>query len=210
MSEWLGFEQLADGAGLRVLIGRLAINLLFAVALVSAIYSRVHRRHEYVFTYVLLNLVTFSLAFVLASVPMELGFALGLFAVFGILRYRTEPIAIRDLTYLVVVIGLGLLNALAPGTGSLLELLLVNAVIVGALALLELGPLRVRAVERRLRYDRLDLLAPDRDEELRADLTERTGLHVESVRVEEVDLLRDTALLVASCSTRGPPAETPP
>jgi hypothetical protein len=200
MNEWFGFAQLFDGPGLQVLVGRLVIDVLFAVVLVGAIYARVHKRADYLFTYVLLNLVTFSIAYVLASVPMELGFALGLFAVFGILRYRTEPIAIRDLTYLVVVIGVGLLNALAAPTSSLAELLLVNVTIVGALAALELGPLRSRSTERRLRYDRTDLLAPEKKAELMADLQERTGMTVTHVRVEEMDMLRDTATLVATCA----------
>ena len=181
------------------LLLRLALDLAFGVFLVSAIYRRVHHRADYLFTYVLLNLITFSIAYVLASVPMELGFALGLFAVFGILRYRTEPIAIRELTYLVVVIGLGLLNALAP-LAARAELLLVDLVIVGSLAGLEVGPVRARSVERRLRYDRTDLLASARYPELLEDVRARTGMNVQRVRVEEVDLLRDTAVLVATCA----------
>ena len=77
------------------------------------VYYRLYRDRDYVFTYFLINLVTFSLAYLLSNVPIELGFALGLFAVFGILRYRTEAIRVRNLTYLFVVIGVALLNALA-------------------------------------------------------------------------------------------------
>jgi hypothetical protein len=157
------------------------------------VYYRLYRHRDYIFTYVLLNIVTFSLAFLLSKVPIELGFALGLFAVFGILRYRTEAIRVRNLTYLFVVIGIALLNALANEEVTMAELLIVNSVIAGSVALLEAAAFSRREESRKVIYDRLDLLAPEHAAALLQDLRSRTRLPVERYEIGDVDLLRDVA-----------------
>jgi hypothetical protein len=177
------------------LLARLALNLFFTGIVVRLVHYRVYRNRDYVFTYVLLNLVTFSLVYLLSSVPVQLGFALGLFAVFGILRYRTEPIQVRNLTYLFVVIALALLNALARTAIGLPELLIVNVVIVGMVCILEAAPFSGREASRLVRYDRLDLLGPEMSAELLDDLRKRTHLPVERYEIGDVDLLRDTATI---------------
>jgi len=188
-----GSVALFDATGGIVL--RLGIDVVFTALIVHGVYQRYYKHQEYIFTYIVLNLITFCLAFVLSQSSMELGFALGLFAVFGILRYRTEPIRTRDLTYLFVVIGLGLLNALADVSLGLLTLLLANAAIFGATVMLESSPWQGRQSKKRVYYDRLELLSSESSEELTADLKERTGLPVERVVIEEIDLLRDTVTL---------------
>jgi len=177
------------------LLGRLALDLFFTGIIVRLVHYRVYRNREYVFTYVLLNLVTFSLVYLLSSVPVQLGFALGLFAVFGILRYRTEAIQVRNLTYLFVVIALALLNALARAAIGVPELLIVNVVIVGMVCILEGAPFSGRQATRLVRYDRLDLLGPETSAELLDDLRKRTHLPVERYEIGDVDLLRDTATI---------------
>jgi hypothetical protein len=174
-----------------MLLARLGLNLLFTAIVVRAVYYRLYRNRDYVFTYLLINLVTFSLAYLLSNVPIELGFALGLFAVFGILRYRTEAIRVRNLTYLFVVIGIALLNALANGGITVPELLIANGVIVGTVGILEAAPFSGREESRLVRYDRLDLLSPDASAELLDDLRTRTHLPVERLEIGNVDLLRD-------------------
>lgn len=182
------------GAGdTATLMGRLALDLAFTAIVVRLVYYRLYRNRDYVFTYFLLNLVTFSLAYLLSRVPIELGFALGLFAVFGILRYRTEAIRVRDLTYLFVVIGIALLNALANGGISLAELVLVNGVIVAAVWSLENVPSSGREMSRRVLYDRLELLGSGSSADLLEDLRKRTHLPVERYEIGDVDLLRDCA-----------------
>jgi len=182
-----------------VLLSRLALDLGFTFLVVRGVYARLYQHRDYTFTYLLLNLVTFSLSFVLSQVRVDLGFAMGLFAVFGILRYRTESIEVRNLTYLFVVIGLAVLNALVTGSVSIWELLLVNTVIVGMVALLESASFSRREASRRVVYDRLDLLSPGRSSELLADLRMRTQLPVERYEIGNVDLLRDTAELTVYC-----------
>jgi hypothetical protein len=179
-----------------VLLSRLFLDLTFTFLVVRGVYTRLYHHRDYTFTYLLLNLVTFSLSFVLSQVRVDLGFAMGLFAVFGILRYRTESIEVRNLTYLFVVIGLAVLNALVTPGVALWELLLVNALIVGMVAGLEWAPFSRREESRRVVYDRLDLLAPGRASELVADLRMRTQLPVERYEIGNVDLLRDTADLL--------------
>lgn len=175
---------------------RLCVDLLFVFLVVRGVYTRVYGHRDYAFTYLLLNLVTFCLSFVLSQVRVDLGFAMGLFAVFGILRYRTESIEVRDLTYLFVVIGLAVLNALVTSSVTPWELLFVNSVIVGMVTLLESAPFSRREESRRVVYDRLELLAPGRSRELLADLRTRTQLPVQRYEIGNVDLFRDTASLV--------------
>ena len=178
-------------SGAMELIVRLSLNLLFTATVVRWVYYRLYRNRDYTFTYFLINLVTFSIAYLLSHVPVEMGFALGLFAVFGILRYRTEAMQVRNLTYLFVVIGIALVNALANGGTTTVELMAANVVIAGTVAVLEAAPFSAREQSRRVRYDRLDLLRPHATAELIADLRERTHLPVERVEIGNVDLLRN-------------------
>lgn len=189
------------------LLAHLALNLFFTGIVVRLVHYRVYRNRDYVFTYVLLNLVTFSLVYLLSSVPVQLGFALGLFAVFGILRYRTEAIQVRNLTYLFVVIALALLNALARAAIGLPELLIVNVVIVGMVCILEAAPFSGREESRLVRYDRLDLLGPETSAALLDDLRKRTHLPVERYEIGDVDLLRDCATITVHYRHRSKPAE---
>ena len=195
MSDLLGAVAISLSGSAVMLLARLGLNMLFTAVVVRWVYYRLYRNRDYVFTYFLINLVTFSLAYLLSNVPIELGFALGLFAVFGILRYRTEAIRVRNLTYLFVVIGIALLNALANGGITLAELLIANAVIVGTVAVLEAAPFSGREESRVVQYDRLDLLDPVATAELLADLRKRTHLPVERFEIGDLDLLRDSALI---------------
>lgn len=182
---------LADGTAM--LLARLGLDLVFTTIVVRLVYYRLYKSRDYVFTYFLINVVTFTLAHLLSNVPIELGFALGLFAVFGILRYRTEAIKVRDLTYLFVVIGIALLHALANEGISLAELVIANGAIVGTVGLLEAAPFSGREGSRVIHYDRLDLLSPESTAALLEDLRKRTHLPVERCEIGNVDLLRDSA-----------------
>jgi hypothetical protein len=193
VNDLFGTEQLIDWPDFYKLLSRFGLDLVFASIVVFFVYYRLYRNREFVFTYYVFNIITFSLCVLLRKVPMELGFALGLFAVFGILRYRTEEIRMRDLTYLFIVIGLGILNAVANKKVSLAELLVVNVVIVGATAALELHSSNRRHGSTPMLYDNLSLLRPGEQKALLADLSARTGFDVTRVQVHRIDLLRDAA-----------------
>lgn len=197
MKELIDAALEPGAAGIASLAGKLALDLASTLIIVRLVYHRLYHNRDYVFTYLLLNVVTFSLAFLMSKVSIELGLALGLFGVFGILRYRTEAIQVRDLTYLFVVIGLALVNALSSGQRvSLAELLTVNVVIVGAVCVLEAAAFSSRQEFRLVLYDRLDLLGPSSAGALLEDLRARTHLPIEHYEIGDVDLLRDTANIV--------------
>ena len=170
---------------------RLGIDLFFASIVTFAVYMRRYGRNEYLFTYIMFNVVTFTLCFSLRQVPIELGFALGLFAVFGILRYRTEPIRIHDLTYLFIVIGIGIYNAVANNQVSLGELLIVNGVISGLPGLLESRLQLHQFSSMHIVYDDIAQLNASK-ESFTAELSKRTGKSVQRYRINNIDLLRET------------------
>jgi hypothetical protein len=193
MNELFGVAVFPEWATFTSLMARFLLDLLFTVIAVRVVYSRLYHQPDYIFTYLLLNVVTFFLAYLLSESPIGLGSAFGLFAVFGILRYRTEAIQVRNLTYLVVVIGVALLNALTNDQISLVELVTVNAIIVGSVCLLEASSFSGREESRQVLYDRLDLLGPATQLQLLDDLRARTRLPVERCVIGDVDLLRDSA-----------------
>jgi hypothetical protein len=206
--ELLGFDSVIDVGDLLKLVVRFCIDLGFIALVVRGVYLRFHPRLDFAFSCVLLNVMTFAVCMLLRKVPVELGFALGLFGVFGILRYRTDAIGTRDLTYLFVSVGLGMLNAIANKKVSLSEVLFIDIAILGTLAFFEQRTRSSRREVRTLLYDHLALLKPGRSEELIADLRERTGLEVSKYRVEDIDLIRDCARLTITCRTPEPDAET--
>ena len=209
MKELLGLDALMDWPDFSKLMARLAIDLFFAAVVIRWVYFRLYRSRELVFTYYVFNAMTFCLCLLLRKVPAELGFALALFGVFGILKYRTEQIRIRDLTYLFIVIGIGILNGVANKTVSLAELLAVNGVIAVIVVTLELAPWRTRDQMTPLVYDRIDLLRPGNATALAADLAARTGMVVVWVEVHSVDLLHDSAEITVHHQTPSPPATRP-
>jgi hypothetical protein len=180
--------------GMALLLARLGIDLLAAGVLILGIYYPRHRRPDHVFSCLVINLVTFLLCYLTQRSSIQLGFALGLFAVFGILRYRTESLAIRDLTYLFAGIGLAIFNGMPGATQGTGELIFVNLVLVCFIALLEMTGWAGRE-QRPLLYDNLPLLTPPRRAELLSDLAQRTGLNVVDVRIDRLDLLRESAEL---------------
>ncbi len=198
MTELFGFEMVWDSADFIKLVARMGFDLFFVWLVIRFVYIRLHARRDFAFSCVMLNVITFAICLLLRKVPVEIGFALGLFAVFGILRYRTEPITARDLTYLFVVLGIGILNAVANKKISVAELAFINAVIVGLTALLEYKPFSGRNDSRLVVYDRLELLKPGRSGELFQDLRDRLGMDVLDYRVSDIDLLRDTAHIIVT------------
>lgn len=195
LEKFLGFEKLFDANDTAQLLFRLALECVFAYVVINRVFCRRYQNFDHVFTLWLFSIVTFSIAFLLRKVPMELGFALGLFAVFGVLRYRTESIGVKDLTYLFVVIGLALINALSNKKISLTELLIVNVTIIAAVFLIDGSHRRSHEHRLEVTFDRVDLLGPERRPELMAELSRRLSLSPTRVVVNQVDLLRDVASL---------------
>lgn len=188
------FETLLiDIEDLMELIFRFAFNLTVVVLIVRLLYYRTSHRKDYFFTYILLSTVIFLLCFLLENVKLELGFALGLFAIFGILRYRTQQIPIKEMTYLFVVIGISVINALANRKVSYVELVFTNFAIFFVILVLERF-MRLKHEERKtIDYEKIDLIKPERREDLIADLQDRTGLKINRIEVGKINFLRDSA-----------------
>jgi hypothetical protein len=191
---------------------RLAIDLVCVFVLIRVIYYRAYQRADLFLTFFAFNLVIFLIAYVLNSVEMTLGAAFGLFAVFSMLRYRTEGISTIDMTYLFLGIALGLIMAVSDA--GPLQLMAVGAVVLGLTQLLEGGWLVRRELRQQVHYDRIELVDARARAELLADLRQRTGLNVHRFEVQEIDLLRDAARLYvyyyADAELAPPAAGAPP
>lgn len=180
------------------LLLHLGLDLVVAAILIKFVYLRFRPQGDAPFTFAMLNLVTFCLASMLSKVSIDLGVSLGLFAIFGILRYRTRSLDIGDLTYVFIMIGVAVINGVAGENSSILELLVLNGLILVVAGGLEAAAHRGGRTTLSLRYDRMELLAPERKAELMADLGERLGMHCEQVQIGRVDLLMSTAELTVT------------
>tara|TARA_B100000780_G_scaffold66410_1_gene43723 strand:+ start:1578 stop:2219 length:642 start_codon:yes stop_codon:yes gene_type:complete len=192
--EFLG-TPLFDSKDFFKLLVKTAFNLTMILIIVRYIYYPVTKNKDYLFTYFLISLTVFLLCVLLDSVKLELGFALGLFAIFGIIRYRTDPIPIKEMTYLFLVIGISVVNALANKKISYAELIFANFMIIGVTLGLERIWLLRHESRKNVIYEKIDLIKPEKREELIADLKNRTGIDVVRVEVRRIDFLKDIAHL---------------
>jgi len=192
MPEFLNIE-LMNWEDFWDLVLRFTFNLGVVLLLVRVLYYNITPRKEYLFTYILISVVVFFMIMLLENVGVQIGFALGLFAIFGMLRYRTQQIPIREMTYLFLVIGVSVINSLANRRVSYAELLLTNAAIVLVTYMLEKVYLMKTETKKMVYYEKLQLIKPDRREQMIADLVERTGLPIHRVEIDRIDYLRDSA-----------------
>ena len=192
--EFLG-TPLFDAKDFFTLITKTIFNLAIITVIIRYIYYPVTKNKDYLFTYFLISLTVFLLCVLLDSVKLQLGFALGLFAIFGIIRYRTDPIPIKEMTYLFLVIGISVVNALANKKISHAELVFANLMIVFVAFGMERLWLLKPELRKNVIYEKIELIVPERRAELIADLKERTGINVIRVEVRRIDFLKDTANL---------------
>lgn len=190
--ELFGIE-LFDKEDLIKLLFKFTINLGFLVIIVRYIYYKTKDEKDYIFTFSMFNILTFFICYLLRKVPMEMGFALGLFAVFGILRYRTETLPIRQMTYLFIVIGLSMINSLSNKSISWFEILLANSIITGVTFVIDKLLFNDILQRKSIIYERIDLIKPEHHKALLSDLESRTGIAIHSYEIGSIDFLRDTA-----------------
>lgn len=177
---------------------RLFVCIVVNLVIVDRLYYKKSRRRDFYFTFMLISLAIFFLVFFMIFVledmkaKTSIGIGIGLFGIFSIMRYRTDAMPVREMTYLFVIISLSVVNAIAASV-SIVELLVTNIIVVAAIWLcehrLKLEPSKF------VQYDRLELIKPDRSEDLKADLEMRLGLKVRKVEVGAIDMLRDMAVL---------------
>ena len=169
------------------LLMRLGINLFFLTILIRVLYYTKTRRKDYLFTYYLIGTITFFLCFGLMQMDIDTGMGLGLFAIFGIIRYRTDAIEIKEMTYLFMVIGISVVNALASNELSISEVAVINITVVLLTYILENVWLMKHETRKTINYERIDLIKPENQDLLKADLEKRTGLTINRVEVGKID-----------------------
>jgi hypothetical protein len=186
--------QAADYMGLMQLLIRFAFNAVVVWCIIHLLYFPKSRRLDYYFTFSLISLSIFFLIFLLGSVKLKIGFALGLFAIFGIIRYRTESMPVREMTYLFVIIAVSVINALGSPE-SYIELILTNALFLITIWLCERNRSLKHLSDKLIVYDRVELIVPDRRQELIDDLQKRTGIEIKKIDIGAIDFLHDTVML---------------
>lgn len=195
LTEMMGLDApLIDYASFAELLLRFGLNTLVVLGIIRFFYYPKSRRRDYFFTFTLISISIFLMIFLLGSVKLKVGFALGLFAIFGIIRYRTESMPVREMTYLFVIIALSVINALTVEL-SYAELACTNLLFVLCIWLCESNRWLKHVSCKLVQYDRIELIVPVRRAELIADLKQRTGLEILKVEVGHIDFLRDSAML---------------
>ncbi len=181
-------EQLID------LLIRFGVNIVVVLIIIYGFYFPKSKRRDYSFTFTLISISIFFLIYMLGEVKLKIGFALGLFAIFGIIRYRTETIPVREMTYLFMIIAISVINALNDDWGVVI-IAVVNLIFIICLWICEGNRLLKHIACKYVKYDRIELIVPERYEELVADLKKRTGLDITKVDVGSIDFIKDAAIL---------------
>ena len=178
------------------LLFRFLFNSLVVFALVRYLYYPVAKRKDYFFTYILVSTIVFLVTFSLINVEtLTVGIALGLFALFGILRFRTRQIPIKEMTYLFLVIGISVINAMITKKTSYVELLFINTMILFVAWMGEKYWMLTKESIKTIVYEKIELVKPENRDKLIEDLETRTGLKINRIEVGRIDFLRDTARL---------------
>ncbi len=186
--------QLYDGPALGKLLILFGINLLVCWIITHFFYYRKSHRRDYYFTYMLFSTAIFFILYQLQNMSVEVGVALGLFGIFSMIRYRTEQLPIREMTYLFVLIGISIING-AGMASSYASFIATNVIFILLIWVLEAAGMSGCKAQKIITYEKIALIKPERREELLADLRERTGLEIVKVQVGSIDFLQDTAFI---------------
>ncbi|MBQ8270389.1 MAG: DUF4956 domain-containing protein [Bacteroidaceae bacterium] len=195
-----GGTQLAESAiwnlaGVSNLLIGFFINLIFVGIVVRGFYYPKCKRGEYFFTFILIAISIFLLIYLLGGVKLKTGFALGLFAIFSIIRYRTEQVSIREMTYLFIIIAMSAINGLVIEELSYSEMIMANLLFIASVWMCESNLLIRHLSYKIIKYDNINLITPDKEQELIEDLKKRTGLNIVKVEVGGIDFLKDAAII---------------
>ncbi|NJK93593.1 MAG: DUF4956 domain-containing protein [Bacteroidales bacterium] len=188
--------EIIDVSSFSELLLRFTLNLIVLFILIRWLYYGVAKRKDYLFSYFLIGSVVFLLCYLLESVKLQIGFALGLFAIFGIIRYRTDAIPIKEMTYLFLIIGISVINALTNKKVSYAELFFTNFVLLFIVYGLERLWLLKHESVKTILYEKINLIKPENRQELIKDIEERTGIKpINRVEIGRIDFLKDIARL---------------
>ncbi len=169
------------------------INFLEAFLIVRVLYCSQKQSRKFVFTFLTMNSLLFLIFYFSGNIAISFGVGFGLFAIFRVLRFRTDPLSVRDMSYLFVILALAMVDYALLDNQQYVMLLIAYVFIFGMLLLLEKGWGFDYDETKSVRYEKIDLIKPENRELLIHDLEERTGLKISNVEVEEIDFLQDTA-----------------
>lgn len=192
--DFLGMQLFNPADTIKFVI-RFLFNFIVVFSISRYIYYPTSRKKDFLFTFSLISSVIFLICFLLDNVKLQMGLALGLFAIFGIIRYRTDAIPIKEMTYIFIVIGLSVVNSLANKKISFIEVIIANSLIIFITILLEKMWFIKHEVKRIIRYEIIENIKLENYNKLLADIKNRLGIIAHRVEVGKIDLLNDTALL---------------
>ena len=175
---------------------RFLLNISFLTLIIRWLYYGATKRKDYLFTYYMIGIIVFLLCITLKKYELDIGMALGLFAIFGIIRYRTDAVPIKEMTYLFVVIGVSVVNSLANQKMSYAEILTANILVVLALYTIERLWFTRNVSVKIIQYEKIENIKPENSAILRQDLEARTGLKIENIKVGDIDFLKDSATII--------------
>jgi len=174
---------------------RFGINFLVIFILVRLLYYPMRKNRDFLFTFFLFNIINFLICFLLSSAKLKLGFAFGLFAIFSILRYRTVTIPVREMGYFFISVTLGIINALTSNEQGMIMLIIANLIILAVAWVIDHKVRVTHENHKEVIYDRIDLISPDKRDEMIKDLRARTGLNIHRVEFSRIDFFKDTATI---------------
>lgn len=175
------------------MIFRFCLNIFFLTIIIRFLYYKNSKRKDYLFTYYMISLIVFFLCFTLKKYNLDIGMALGLFAIFGIIRYRTDAIPIKEMTYLFIVIGVSVINSLANKKMSYSEILIANTLIIFVLTILEKFWHLKHEVSKKITYGNIENIKPENYSLLKLDLEDKTGLVINRISVGDIDLNKNAS-----------------
>lgn len=185
---------LFDSISFWTLLLRFVFNFVVCWIIIRFFYYKKSQRRDYYFTFMMFAVVIFLIISLMDNMKMNVAYALGLFAIFGMIRYRTETLRIREMTYLFVVMGVSIINGQALTT-SYIELFITNLMVILAIWVFEGGKHAKQMSEKVILYDKIELVKADKEMELKADIEQRTGLKIEKLEIGHIDYLRDAAFI---------------
>jgi len=192
-----------DGEAFIALISRFLFNLFITGIIIWFLYYKKTQRKDYLFTFFMVSTTIFLMIFLLDNIKIQVGFALGLFAIFGILRYRTDTLPVREMTYLFAIIGISVINALSNRKVSIAELVATNFIFIVMFWILETARIIKHTASKLIIYEKIDLIKPDKKENMLKDLCERTGLQIDRFEIGQIDFLKDIAYVKIYYSNNG-------
>lgn len=180
------------------MVFRFALNIIFLTIIIRWLYYANTGRKNYLFTYYMIGVIVFFLCFTLKKYQLDLGMALGLFAIFGIIRYRTDPVDIKEMTYLFIIIGVSVINSLANSKMSYAEIIGGNVIIVCSIYIIEHLWLTEKTIRKSIEYTLSDKIKPENHHLLIEELMEVTGLPIEEVSIGNINLVSNTVKIKIS------------